>query len=116
MLTNIVATLTIFTVTNVSEIVPQKMVADPVPPGPNGEMFDIFKGHYEPIKDPCEKWVKTEIVEVHSLTHDFDGYPCKDEYSIIKTNWTVHFDKTEGWQESKTNTPLPQSWLGYWHP
>jgi len=107
MLTNVVAAVTVFTVTNITEILPQHSVIDPSPVGPNGEVYAVYNFHFENDKDPKEKWVKTEIAEIHELTFDFDSYHCKQVYKVVKTNWSEHYEKLDSWKKSTNNVPSP---------
>lgn len=78
-MTNLLAAITVsLLVTNAEIRWPTRMVADPSPIGPNGEMYAVFVGHYEPIT--TSQW-RTNVVIVRRL--EVTTIP---ELGISKTN------------------------------
>lgn len=108
MITNLVASVTVFLATNTVETLPQKyIIGGGTPDCPTCAVATYTK---IPIPDPKEKWQTTTIAEIHELTVDFDGYKCKNIYQNMLTNWTVHFVKSDDWKPSSNNVSIPAMW------
>ena len=113
MITNLVATIAISLVTNVTETLPKHMRADPMPPGQ--ETLAICISHAVDDANPTEKWVTTNIVEVTTVSFELgQHYEAKSERSI--TNWTTHFvigrPEPPKWNLDTNNVPIPMLWFG----
>lgn len=110
MITNIVAAVTVALATNVTERFPQHLVSDNHIWSSNNIGDAVFYGRWETVPNPKEKWVTTNVVEVHSLNLIWDGYKCEEFYDVPVTNWSTHFEKLDSWTRSATNSPPPNSW------
>lgn len=114
MITNLVASVVIYMVTNVSETLPKHMVPDPAPPGQ--ETFAVYRAHAVDDENPKEKWVTTNIVEVTAVRFEAFGnqYEAKSEHPL--TNWTTHFllaaPEPKRWNNDTNNEPIPWTWMG----
>lgn len=113
MLTNIVAVVTIALATNVTEEFRQELVADNHNGASNTMGEAVFYGRWQDVANPREKWITTNVTEVHTLSFEYDGYKYAEFYPVPITNWTTHFEKLDGWTPSATNTPPPTSWIDY---
>lgn len=114
MITNLLANVIVSLVTNTSEEFPKRLV--PVPsPGDEGVVHAVFHGRYEPVKNPQEKWVTTNIVEVTIFQFMHNGTPLEFRKEVSKTNWTTHFaivpPEPLKWIATTNNPPKPISWF-----
>ncbi len=98
MITNLLCTVTVCLVTNITEKFPQHMVSDPMPPGPNSETYAVFRCHYENDANPKRKDVITEIDEVTIYSFDFSPQTIRESKMISKS--VAHFELNTTWEPS----------------
>lgn len=102
MITNIVATVTVCLVTNVSEKFPQHL--EPLfEPGifslPSGFSDCVYHGHYVNDENPTEKDVVTEISSVKTIDFEFEGKPFKILTETVVSTKTQHFKLNSTWKK-----------------
>lgn len=126
MITNLVASIIVTLITNVSERVPTHWESLPKPPGSNPWTLEAY-GHEVADPDPKQKWVKTTITENRTLSFTFES----KAQSILLSSKLKSFSEVEykltslnvpslnavgviGWVPVSTNTidPTPQ-FLGF---
>lgn len=106
MITNIVASIVVALVTNVSERFPQTFVAEACP-SKDGTVLDMFCGHNANVPNPKEKWILYSVAEVTTLRFDWNG-PREVKSKCVITNWTEHCVLDVKWQKTtNSEPPLP---------
>jgi hypothetical protein len=114
MITNLLASVCVTLVTNVSEQFPQHL--EPVAsPSDGPSVYAVFVGRNVPDKDPKEKWVTTNIVEVTTVSFQCLGQAFETKKERPVASWTTHFrlapPDPQRWTRDTNNAPLPVTWL-----
>jgi hypothetical protein len=106
MTTNLLMTIIVTLSTNVMEQFPTVMMPGPYPTGTELQLLARF--HSEPVKDPKEKWVTTNVVEITGFGWILNGEVYTHKVERPLTNWTTHFVLEEAspkWVASTNQAP-----------
>jgi hypothetical protein len=104
-------------VTNTTERFPLEQVPDfspsPVVTDSHGYGMNdlVYRYRLEPVKDPTQKDVVTEVYEVKTLTFDFEGKHTMEISRTRMSSTTNHFELKNNWLPSTNSLPEPKSVL-----
>lgn len=108
MITNLVASIVVTLVTNVSERFPTVKSYEPC--------FHAFncgmQYHIKEIRNPdsTKRWVTTEVKQLAVLAFDWEGERCTHEREKIVSSITVEYTLKAEWEPGRTTTNTVVYW------
>ena len=97
MITNLIASVVITLTTNTVERFPQHQVADPTTL--EESIYLVYKCHMENDPDPHQKWIRTTIKRVTTVTFDMAGkpYTASSEEVVSDTEVELVLQRKDDW-------------------
>lgn len=114
-MTNLLATILVTLVTNVTERFPQHYEPLPAPWRPGGSAYTLESyGHYVDDPSPAKKWVRTTVKRVTKAKFEWGGKPREVSEEEVVSDVEVEMRRNELWSAVATNE-VPQTlftWYG----